>query len=184
MGATDFFWQNVYVAPAEAQIKQKLPEEWQRAAFMQLWDMIDGSGTPSIAAFEASVCQPLKYCQLWLARVQAKYGEIAATNGALQKIKTEMMFSASMRRLVTQAISNKQNLEKAIPDVKIVIDALDLDLQKALSAAQAPSSPKTPEKNREVQDGCVGDGMLQPAADDVIIEDEGTRVAKWETQNA
>ena len=139
-----FLFQNVHIAPSEAQIRQKLPEEWQRAAFLQLWEMIDASGAPSIAVFETSVCQPLKYCQLWLAKVHAKYGEIAATHGALQKIQSDMMFSASMRRLVTQAIGNKQNLEKAIPDVKIVIDALDADSQTAKSASRDPDSPQTP----------------------------------------
>ena len=80
--------------------------------------------------------------------------EKMCANCAFQKIQSEMMYSASMRRLVTHAISNKQNLERAIPDVKIVIDALDADLQKAKTAVVP--DPSTPERL-----GADGSGNLK-----------------------
>ena len=54
----------------------------------------------------------------------------------------EMMISASMRRLVTQAISNEQTLSNGLFVVKIVIHVLNVDLHKGEVCSARPRFAK------------------------------------------
>ena len=152
----NFVFDNPYFVAKASEAAMLMDAPVQIAALRQAHDEVvvaRGGKRFSAEDFQNKICKPLTFAAKWIQTKEKKYGAVATTNPAWNKLSAAMVESADMRRKILLCLAANRKLEDAegITECNVLIAEFDKHLSGTRAATPAPAPPaEKPDPDAEV----------------------------------